>query len=53
MLEDIFHENLPIEENPRKNFDELDAQVIKKLQNNEINVKETAKSLEKWYKGEK
>jgi hypothetical protein len=52
MYEDIFDENPVIEEKPKKNFDELDAEVIKKLQNNEINVDETVKSLEKWYRGE-
>lgn len=51
MYEDIFNENPVVEEKPRKNYDELDAEVIRKLQNNEINVDETVKNLEKWYKG--
>lgn len=52
MFEDIFSENLVLEDKPKKNFDELDAEVMRKLQCNEINVEETAKNLEKWYKGE-
>lgn len=52
MYEDIFNENPVIEEKPKVNYDELDAEVIKKLQSNEINVDETVKNLEKWYKGE-
>lgn len=52
MFEDIFNESPVLEEKTKKNFDELDAAVIKKLQNHEINVDETVKSLEKWYKGE-
>lgn len=52
MFEDIFNETPILEEKTKKNFDELDAEVIKKLQNHEINVDETVKSLEKWYKGE-
>lgn len=52
MFEDIFNENPVVEEKPTKNFDELDAEVIRKLQNNEINVDDTVKNLEKWYKGE-
>lgn len=51
MYEHIFNENLVIEEKPRKNFDEADSSLIKKLQNNEINVDETVRNLEKWYKG--
>lgn len=42
-----------IEEKPRKNYDELDSELIKKLQNNEINVDEVVKNLEKLYKGSK
>lgn len=52
MFEDIFSENLVLEDKAKKNFDELDAEVIRKLHSNEINVEETAKNLEKWYKGE-
>lgn len=52
MFEDIFNETPVSEEKPRKNFDELDAEVIKKLQNHETNVDETVKSLEQWYRGE-
>lgn len=51
MYEHIFNENSVIGEKPRKNFDEADAEVIKKLQSNEINIDETVKNLEKWYKG--
>lgn len=51
MYEDIFNENPVIEEKPKKNYDELDDEVIRKLQNNEINIDETVKNLEKWYKG--
>lgn len=42
--------NIPKE---KKNFDELDAQVVEKLRNNEINVDEVVKNLEKLYKGKK
>ena len=49
----IFNENPIEEEKPEKNFDELDAEVIRKLQNEEIDVDELVKNLEKWYKGEK
>lgn len=52
MIEDIFNENPVVDDKPRKNFDELDAEVIRKLKSNEINVDETVKTLEKWYKGE-
>lgn len=52
MIEDIFNENPVIEKKVEKNFDELDAEVIKKLCSNEINIDATVKSLEKWYKGE-
>ena len=51
MFEDIFNENCVIEEKPRKNFDEADAEVIRKLQNNELNVEEIVRNLEKSYKG--
>lgn len=53
MFADIFNENPVLEEKPRKNFDELNAGAIKKLQSNEINVDETVRNLEKWYKGER
>lgn len=49
----IFNENPIEEEKPEKNFNELDAEVIRKLQNDEIDVDEVVKNLEKWYKGEK
>lgn len=52
MLEDIFNENPVNEQKPKKDFDKLDAEVIRKLQNNEISVDETVRNLEKWYKGE-
>ena len=51
MIEDIFNESHLIQETPRKNYDELDAEVIRKLQNHEVNDDEIVKSLEKWYKG--
>lgn len=51
MFEDIFNEKPVVEEDPKKNYDEADAQVMKKLQNNEVNVDEVVKDLEKWYKG--
>lgn len=49
---DIFNQNPVVDDKPKKNYDELDVEVIKKLQNNQINVDETVKNLEKWYKGE-
>ena len=35
-----------------KNYDELDEEVVEKLRNNEINVDEVVRNLEKLYKGE-
>lgn len=49
---DIFNQNPVVDDKPKKNYDELDVEVIKKLQSNQINVDETVKNLEKWYKGE-
>lgn len=49
---ECFEENLIIEQKPKINYDELDAELIEKLRNNEINVDETVKNLEKLYKGE-
>lgn len=51
MLEDIFNENAVIEEKSQKNYDEIDAEVIRKLQSNEVNVDEVVRILEKTYKG--
>lgn len=51
MIQDIYIENSANEDNPRKPFDDLDAEVIEKLKSNLINVDETVKGLEKWYKG--
>lgn len=50
MYEDIFNESP--EEKPTKNYDELDDELMRKLRNNEINIDETVKTLEKLYKGE-
>lgn len=52
MFEDIFNENPILEDVPRKNFNQLDSSAIEKLQKNLINVDETVKNLEQWYKGE-
>ncbi|CRK88734.1 CLUMA_CG002597, isoform A [Clunio marinus] len=52
MIENIFNENSASDEVPKKNYDELDEEVITKLRNNEITVDETVKNLEKWYKDE-
>lgn len=51
MYEHIFNEGLVIEDKPRKDYDGADSDLIKKLQSNEINVDETVRRLEKWYKG--
>lgn len=51
MFEDIFNENLVIDEKPKKDFDNLDAKKLKSLQSNEIIVDEIVKNLEKLYKG--
>jgi hypothetical protein len=47
----FFDENIVDIQVPKKNFDELDAEVIDKLQKNKINVDEVVKNLEKLYKG--
>lgn len=35
----------------KKNYDEIDEEVIEKLRNNQINVDEVVRNLEKLYKG--
>jgi hypothetical protein len=44
-------ENQAIAEKPKINYDERDSELIEKFRNNEINVEETVRSLEKLYKG--
>lgn len=46
-----FEESIESSPKPKKNFDELDAEVVEKLRKNEINVDEVVKNLEKLYKG--
>lgn len=47
----MYQENL-IPQKSKKNYDELDEEVVEKLRNNEINVDEVVRNLEKLYKGE-
>ena len=47
----FFEENSVIEEKPKRDFDQLDSELIDKFRKNEINVDETVKNLEKLYKG--
>lgn len=47
----MYQENL-ITQKSKKNYDELDEEVVEKLRNNEINVDEVVRNLEKLYKGE-
>lgn len=47
---------MDFDENPqifveKKNYDSLDEELIKKLKNNEINVDDVVRNLEKLYKG--
>lgn len=47
----FFDDTIETPPKPKKNYDELDAEVVEKLRKNEINVDEVVKNLEKLYKG--
>jgi hypothetical protein len=48
----FFEENSVIEAKPKRDFDQLDSELMNKFRRNEINVDETIRNLEKLYKGE-
>lgn len=48
----FFEENSVIEEKLKRDFDQLDSELINKFRRKEINVDETIRNLEKLYKGD-